>query len=233
MQETHKGESLMPHQPSTSETNRKLLINISLTIVMSCCWIGCSGRTQSQVFAYAVTTAIQEFQAQKEDVREALDRAEDAKREIEANMSFSDPRTQRFIDRWRQAEREVIRLRSAFDEVIKKTDFLFAYCEKKMRTIGNESIRNRAATAIARKKEGLTKTAKDTHEVINQLEATIREGNDVISGLEIAGALNSLGDEISTLGDLNTSAKQKLPELDALIKEGSSLLETEFGALGV
>lgn len=196
---------------------------------------GCTRKTQLQVFAYAVQTAVNEFRGQRSDVLDAFAAAEEAKQKatFQVEMKFSDKRTQKFIDRWEDAEEEVESLRKEFNVVIEKGDFFFAYCEKKLATIGDTNIRTRAATAVAEKKEAFSAAAVKTDGVIDQLEATIKHGNDVISGLEIAGALNSLGDEIITLGELNDRALQTLPELDDLIKEGQGLMEIELGALGV
>lgn len=195
----------------------------------------CSRRTQLQVFAYAVRTAVAEFQDQRSDVVHAFAEAGEAKKKatFQVQMKFSDERTQEFIDRWEEAEEEVRDLRKEFNTVIEKGDYFFAYCEKKLATIGNTDIRTRAATAIEEKKAAFSAAAVKTSGVIDHLEATIKHGNDVISGLEIAGVLNSLGDEITALGQLNDRALQKLPELDDLIKEGEGLMEVEFGALGV
>ncbi len=148
-------------------------------------------------------------------------------------MKFTDKRTQKFIGRWKTSEEEVKALRQELNELVEKTDFSFAYCEKKLSTIDDSAIRARSATAVQEKKASFSAASVRTGRVIDDLEVTIARGNDVISGLEIAGVLNSVDEEVVALDRLNHRAREKLPELDGLINEGQGLLELELGALGV
>lgn len=193
----------------------------------------CDKKTRLQILALAVESASQEFSEQKLETANALSSADQARQEAvqEIQFTFSSPKTQRFIERWKDAEREVQQLRADFNEVLEKADFFFAYAEKKKETIRDSSLRSRSAERIAKKKEKFAVAATRTHAAIKELEGAVQEGNDFIAALEIAGVLGSVSGEIESLNAIQDRAVEKLPEMEALIDEGRGLVELEFSAL--
>lgn len=217
--------------PDDAGFESRVISVLALTVLML--FLGACDRTQLQILALAVESASQEFGEQRTETAKALSSAEEARDEAvhEVRFTFSSPKTQRFIDRWKDAEREVRELRNDFNEVIEKADFFFAYAEKKRDSIRDSSLKTRSERAIARKKEKFTAAASRTNAVIRDLEATVEEGKDFISALEIAGVLGSVSGEIESLDAIQERAVGKIPEMEALINEGKGLVEIEFSAL--
>jgi hypothetical protein len=215
------------------QQSRILAAGLSCFLALVFC-LSCTRKTQLKIFAFAVKEATEDFKDQKEDTSEALSEANEARQKaIQIRFKFTSDETERFIGRWKIAEREVQRLREDFNEVVKTGDFFFAYCEKKNRSIGESTIRLRISGAIDRKKRAFSESAIQANSAIARLEEAIAQGNDFISGLEIAGALNALDEQQEALKIIRGQSLEKIPEIDGLIKQGESLLETELGALGV
>lgn len=212
--------------------SRSLIIALGLVASLMAS-TACDRRTQLQVFAGAVEGAARALEEQKAETAESLSAAEQARKEAlqRVQFSFTSPETQRFIDRWKQAEREVQQLRSDFNELLEKTDFFFAYAEKKMRAIRDSSLQSRSERAIAKKKSSFSAASGATHRAISELEETVARGNDLIAALEIAGVLGSVATEVENLGALQDRAIEKMPEMESLISEGKRLVEVEYSVL--
>jgi predicted RNase H-like nuclease (RuvC/YqgF family) len=173
----------------------------------------------------AVQAALEELSEQKAATADAFGEAREARKVAfsQPEFTFSSKKTQKFIDRWRDAA----------DEVIEKADFLFAYAEKKQAAIRNSDLSTRAASGIEQRKSSFATAAKATDQVIRSLERTLEEGDDLISALEIAGVLGTLSSEVRELQGMHDRAVASLPELEALVREGEKLVDDEFSALGV
>jgi hypothetical protein len=100
-----------------------------------------------------------------------------------------------------------------------------------MRTIGDSTLKSRSENLISKKKESFIAAASKTHVVISELETTVEKGKDLISALEIAGALGSVSADAENLDALQGRAVDKIPEIQSLINEGKGLVEVEFSAL--
>jgi len=205
-------------------------------VVILCASLGtaCHKRTRLEILALAVKDATEDFKEEKQETSKTLESVEQARQAAASiHFKFKNKETQAFIEKWRLAENRVRRLREEFNKVIKAADFLFAYCEKKMKSIGDQGIRLRAAKKKKKRKAHFSDEGIQTNNALMQLEAKIKRGNDFISGLEIAGALNTLDEQEDALHLIEGQGKESLPEIDGLIKQGEILLNSEFTALGV
>ena len=207
-------------------------IFIGMLITASIFQISCS-QTQIEKFTGNLEKAIDAFKKQKEDTEEALKEAEEARiKALEQEIiKYSSSKTKSFIEKWREADQETMNLRVRFNDVIKDADFLFAYCEKKSNIIKDRSLRDKMKGFIRDKKSGFTSEVKKTHVALIALEEAIIRGNDVIISLEIVGSLKAVGEKFKDLGDIYKTATLKLPEIEALIKEGRKLLESDLSTL--
>lgn len=195
--------------------------------------LACTPQTRLQVLAFAVKTAVEELSEQRVDTLEAFSAAAEARNEItrDPTLSFSSPKTQDFIDRWKTAESEVRALRRQYNDTLKEADFFFAYAEKKNALIRDSELRERTARAISNKKASFTTEALGSHSAITDLERTIEKGNDMIAALEIAGVLGSISKEVVELRALQERALGKTADIEKLINEGGGLLELELRAV--
>jgi hypothetical protein len=160
----------------------------------------------------------------------AQERFEEANRKriaaIENNFKFKDPRTNEFIDGWKVAETDVHLLRERFDQTIKNADMLFAYTEKKAEQIQDSALQSRMFDVIKARKSTFLVGAQQSHNAISALEKLIVKGNDLIKAIEILGALNQVDAE--GFAKLITEADQRIIEIDALVREGNVLLNSEL-----
>jgi len=212
----------------------KCLNYVFLTMLMavSIFQVSCS-QTQIEKFTGNLKKAIEAFEEQKEDTEEALKEAEEARMKAlkQTIIKYTSSKTQNFIERWREADRETMNLRVRFNGVIKDADFLFAYCEKKSNIIKDRSLKSKMKGFIQKKKNGFASEVKKTHVALIALEEAIIKGNDVIISLEIVGSLKAVGDKFKDLGNIYRTATLKLPETETLIKEGRKLLESDLSTL--
>jgi PAS domain-containing protein len=210
-----------------------LAVNVVCAALLLLTSIACNRRTQLQIYALAIDSAAEKLGEQKSATVEALSEAQQARNEAlhRVNFTFASPETERFIDRWKQAEQEVRELRDDFNQLLEKSDFFFAYAEKKMRTIGDTALKSRADILISRKKESFIASANEANAAILELEVTVEKGKDLISALEIAGVLGSVSADAGNLDMLQSRAVHKMSEVQSLVNQGKGLVEVEFSAL--
>lgn len=152
--------------------------------------------------------------------------------QLKVDFAFQSPQTQSFIGKWRDAEREIVRLRKSFTKAQAASDALMEFLGGKATTIRDAALRQRSEGLIAKKKERYTASLARAGHAIAALEASIVTGNDIVTALEIAGALGGFDEKLVSLQQQNDEIVAKLPDMGAMIDEGMALVDLEFGALG-
>ena len=124
------------------------------------------------------------------------------------------------------AETDVHLPRERFDQTIKNADMLFAYTEKKAEQIQDSALQSKMFDVIKARKSAFLVGAQQSHNASSALEKLIVKGNDIIKAIEILGALNQVDAE--GFAKLITEADQRIVEIDALVREGNVLLNSEL-----
>jgi hypothetical protein len=150
---------------------------------------------------------------------------------MEAGFEYANADTRTFITKWNEATKEIVSLREKFNNVIEASDFFFAYCEKKGLQIKDKTIKARVFAAIDAKKDSFADACRKSSKAITSLERSMQQGQDIISALEIAGALRGIQGKIRELDVLHDQATSKLPAIDQLVDEGLNILNAEFESL--
>jgi len=173
-----------------------------------------------------------DFKAQVPISQKACENAEAARKKAidkKGNMVFSRPETKEFIKQWRNAETEVRNLQKKNYATTQIANVFFKQCYIKAGLeIKNEKIHQTVAKLIQKKQIIFMGTLNKAKQSIQELTKIIQNGNDIITGLEIIGALGIIENKEIELEDLNKIAKEKLPDIEKLVEEGMRILNSDL-----
>lgn len=212
--------------------SRKVQIAVGMVVVISLI-IGVFSierKTKYEALANDVVVASKALQEQKENTYDTFVEANQVRNEAiqQPEFKIKSEKTKAFISKWNQTEEEVRQLRKDFDVAVKRGDFFFAYSEKKVLEIRDEDIRTKILAAIKERKSNYAAAAVKTDKAIDTLEEAISKGKDIVAALKIVSVLKQVDEVLAQFDTLHSQAIEKLPEIDALIKEGMNLLDTEL-----
>jgi DNA repair ATPase RecN len=192
----------------------------------------CSPSLPIDQYVAALDRAMIRFQEQHNDTDRAYRTAQNATRDAAlADFRFSHPDTQSFISRWRTAEDEIKSLRAKYDAVLESADMFFTYCEDKANSIHDSELRQKVSMRIREKKNTFVSAAKKCDDSLDGLENASQKAKDIVSSLEVLGALNKLSEKPAELDRLTVSADAARGAVDDLVREGQGLLQSEFSSM--
>lgn len=155
-----------------------------------------------------------------------------ASAQVQVNLEFESPQTQAFIDKWRKAGEETRTLRQRFEAAQSASADLVSFLNTKADTIQDAALRQRSRDLIAQRQERFVTALADTDKAISSLEASVATGNDIVTALEIAGALGGFDDQIVSLQRQTHNMVERLPQMSRMVEQGMALVDLEFSALG-
>lgn len=148
---------------------------------------------------------------------------------IVSRAKFKAPETKQFILDARERIKNVYSLDIEFRDLVKDTDFYFAYAYRKASLTKNDELRKRYIQFIDRKKQEVVNLYKQINETLLKLQDLATKLNDILNGLEIAGAMSIVTQKEEEMQALHRKMMEEISKLDSMIQEGFRLLDIELG----
>jgi len=174
--------------------------------------------------------ALKDFTSQNDTVKGAYKEAISAQSEAKkVNYVFKNDKTKTFINKWKNAEDEVIELRETYATYKDETENFLDGLDDKLDQIKND---NKLKSKMKKySKVRALKMAKNILKMdrnLEKLENSITKGNNLIIALETVSSFNELTQDIQDFDVLLDSSSDIFTELDSLIIEGTSVLDEEI-----
>lgn len=174
--------------------------------------------------------AIKDFTEQKDTVKSTYNDAIKAQEEAkEIKYVFNDPKTKEFVNKWKNAEKEVVTLREKFEVYEEQTENFVDQLDDNLDKIKNdESLKDRMREYSKEKAKKLASNIIKIEKNIKQLESSIQKGNNLIVALETVSSFNQLSSDVKEFDIVLNSSNKIFKDIDTLLKEGKNVLEEEL-----
>jgi len=192
-------------------------------------YIADGGFKDMSAHAEDLRETLEEFAAQKGVAQKAYQDAMSAKESaVTIGLEFKDEKTQVFVAKWKQAEEDVVELRTKLEGIDAKAQLFFIHIDEELDKINDRSLRNKMEELVEKKAGAFAQSLKKADQAIAVLESSIGKGIDIITAIKITGALGALSTQVAELDILAKSADLKFAEIDELIAEGMNVLAIEL-----
>jgi len=148
--------------------------------------------------------------------------------EVISEANFKSPETKQYISDARSRLEEVRKLKEEFKDLVKDTDFYFAYAYRKAYETKDKELRERYIRYINEKKREFVKLYRQVNSTILELERISFKLNDILNGLEIAGAMSIVAQKKEEMMFLQKKMLKKLEQIELMISKGYDLLNLEL-----
>lgn len=148
--------------------------------------------------------------------------------EVVSEANFKSPETKQYISDARSRLEEVRKLKEEFKDLVKDTDFYFAYAYRKAYETKDKELRERYIRYINEKKREFVKLYRQVNSTILELERISFKLNDILNGLEIAGAMSIVAQKKEEMMFLQKKMLKKLEQIELMISKGYDLLNLEL-----
>lgn len=174
--------------------------------------------------------AIEDFSKQKETVKDVYKEALDAQSEAKVvKYLFKDSKTQLFITKWSEAEREVETLREKFDSYQSNTENFLDGLENNLDKIENDpKLKDRMKKYSNKKAIKMANNINKIETNLKLLEHSIQKGNNLIVALETVSSFNELTQDIEEFDSILDSSNKVFTNIDSLIIDGITALDIEL-----
>ena len=174
--------------------------------------------------------AIEDFSKQKETVKDVYKEALDAQSEAKVvKYVFKDSKTQLFVTKWNDAEREVETLREKFDSYQSNTENFLDGLENNLDKIENDpKLKNRMKEYSNKKAIKMANNINKIEKNLKLLEHSIQKGNNLIVALETVSSFNELTQDIEEFDSILDSSNKIFTNIDSLISDGITALDIEL-----
>jgi chromosome segregation ATPase len=174
--------------------------------------------------------AIEDFTEQKNSVKDAYKEAINSQQEAKKiKYNFKHEKTKLFIEKWKNAEGEITTLKEKFINYKEETENFVDALDDKLDEIKNdEALKTKMQDYSKEKARKLAKNIIQIEKNITQLEKSIEKGNNLIIALETVSSFNQLSKDVKDFDILLHTSNQIFTDMDALVKEGFSVLDSEL-----
>jgi len=174
--------------------------------------------------------ALKEFTSQNDTVKSAYKDAISAQTEAKKiKYVFKNEKTKTFISKWKTAENEVSTLREKYTNYKDETENFLDGLDDKLDQIQNDSdLKSKMKRYSKDRALKMAKNIVRMDQNLEKLESSIIKGNNLIIALETVSSFNELSQDIKDFDILLDSSSAIFTELDSLITEGTSVLDSEL-----
>ncbi|NQY92804.1 MAG: hypothetical protein HRT43_01450 [Campylobacteraceae bacterium] len=174
--------------------------------------------------------ALKEFTGQNDTVKNAYKDAISAQVEAKKiKYVFKNEKTKVFIAKWKTAENEVTTLRETYSNYKDETENFLDGLDDKLDQIQNDNALKSKMKKFSKKRAlKMAKSIVKMDQNLEKLENSIIKGNNLIIALETVSSFNELSQDIKDFDILLDSSSDIFTELDSLIIEGTSVLDSEL-----
>ena len=148
---------------------------------------------------------------------------------IVSRANFKAPETKQFILDARERIKNVYNLEMEFRDLVKDTDFYFAYAYRKANLTSDDDLRKRYIQFIDKRKQEIVNLYKQINGTLLELQSLATKLNDILNGLEIAGAMSIVAQKEEEIQTLHRKMMEEISKLDSMIQKGFRLLDIELG----
>jgi hypothetical protein len=174
--------------------------------------------------------AIEDFAQQKDTVKNTYKEALNAQGEAKkVQYSFKNEKTKKFINKWKEAEREIVVLREKFEVYQDETENFLDGLDDNLDKIKNDPALKEKMKAYSKAKA--VKMAQNIKKIganLDILDAAILKGKNLIIALETVSSFNQLAQDIEEFDSVLDTSNQIFVEIDSLITEGIIVLDEEM-----
>ena len=174
--------------------------------------------------------ALKEFTGQNDTVKNAYKDAISAQVEAKKiKYVFKNEKTKVFIAKWKTAENEVTTLRETYSNYKDETENFLDGLDDKLDQIQNDNALKSKMKKFSKKRAlKMAKSIVKMDQNLEKLENSIIKGNNLIIALETVSSFNELSQDIKDFDILLDSSSDIFTQLDSLIIEGTSVLDSEL-----
>jgi len=174
--------------------------------------------------------ALKEFTSQNDTVKSAYKDAISAQTEAKKiKYVFKNEKTKTFISKWKTAENEVSTLREKYSNYKDETENFLDGLDNKLDQIQNDhDLKSKMKKYSKDRALKMAKNIVKMDQNLEKLESSIIKGNNLIIALETVSSFNELSQDIKDFDILLDSSSAIFTELDSLIIEGTSVLDSEL-----
>ena len=174
--------------------------------------------------------AIEDFTSQNKTVKDAYQDAINSQNEAKkVKYVFQHEKTKNFISKWKTAETEIITLRKKFVVYKNETEDFVEALDEKLDSIKNDdALKDKMQKYSKTKAQKLAQNILKIESNINKLDTSIEKGNNLIIALETVSSFNQLSKDIEDFDILLNTSNQIFSDMDNLLKEGITVLDSEL-----
>lgn len=176
--------------------------------------------------------AIQAVENQQQQVVQVMGEATAAQQNIlfNAQQHFNEQETVAFIERWEQANVAVNQLRASLDDLNLNYYPMLEQLRLRAQAINDPFIRDQTLGYLEDTQRAYDTQAQEAQRCIDDLDASIRLGNDIVEALKIIGSANFIRIKLEELDKVCRESMQGLQEVNRLVDQGRGLLGLEIQA---
>ncbi len=194
--------------------------------------IGCATQTSGNALAARFNQAIQGLETQQRETVSVIQQATEAQDAIvlQTEYRFEQQETIDFIQKWEQANLQVNRLRQSLAELNQSYRPMLQQLRLRAEAINDPYIRQETIAYLADTEQAYEVQAQEAARCIEELEATIRLGNDIVEALRIIGSARFIRIKMEELKRVCEDSMEGLEQVNRLVNQGRDLLDVELRA---
>ncbi len=195
---------------------------------------GCTATNTNNENALATrfSQAIQGVEAQQGQVLQVMGEATASQQNIllNAQMQFNEQETLAFIEKWEQANVAVVQLRASLDDLNLNYYPMLDQLRLRAQAINDPFIRDQTLGYLEDTQRAYDVQAQEAQRCLDNLDASIRLGNDIVEALKIIGSANFIRGKLEELGRVCQESMDGLQQVNRLVDQGRDLLGLEIEA---
>lgn len=195
---------------------------------------GCTATNSSGENALAArfSQAIRGVETQQSQVLQVMGEATASQQNIllNAQMQFNEQETVVFIEKWEQANIAVVQLRASLDDLNMNYYPMLEQLRLRAMAINDSFIRDQTLGYLEDTQRAYDIQAQEAQRCLDDLDASIRLGNDIVEALKIIGSANFIRGKLEELGRVCQESMDGLQQVNRLVDQGRDLLGLEIEA---
>ncbi|MEZ4703400.1 MAG: hypothetical protein R2834_23925 [Rhodothermales bacterium] len=225
---------MCPSSLGTCRTTARWLSWLPLLVFLLVIPSGCTATNTNgdNALAARFNRAIQGVETQQTQVQRVMQEATESQQNIlfSAQVQFNEKETVAFIEKWEQANVAVNQLRASLDDLNQNYYPMLEQLRFRAQAINDPYIRDQTLSYLDDTQRAYDVQAQEAQRCIDDLDASIRLGNDIVEALKIIGSANFIRIKLEELGKVCKESMEGLKQVNRLVDQGRDLLGLEIEA---
>jgi hypothetical protein len=195
-------------------------------------WACTASPRTSDALAARFNEAIEGAQAQQGQVQQVIGEAVELQNAIlsQGEFRFEEKTTVAFIEKWAEANLAVERLRASLADMNQNYLPMLEQLRTRAQAISDPYIRGQTLGYLDDTQQAYDRQAQEAQKCLQDLDASILLGNDIVEALKIIGSANFIRVKLEELGQVCRQSVAGLQQVNRLVNQGRDLLGLEIKA---